>query len=120
MLHIHVRKEVITVDKLKSNGFMHSQLLFGKYKIEEQIGIGGFSRVYRCSHVTMGISVAVKQIEISNRTQSVVQNESEILKILKHPGIPTLYDIQKDEKYYYLIEEFFEATNQISLLQIML
>ena len=88
---------------------MHSQLLFGKYKIEEQIGIGGFSRVYRCSHVTMGISVAVKQIEISNRTQSVVQNESEILKILKHPGIPTLYDIQKDEKYYYLIEEFFEG-----------
>ena len=50
-----------------------------------------------------------QQIEISNRTQSVVQNESEILKILKHPGIPTLYDIQKDEKYYYLIEEFFEG-----------
>ncbi len=88
---------------------MHGQLLFGKYRIEEQIGSGGFSRVYRCIHVTMGISVAVKQMEISNRTQCVIQHESEILKILKHPGIPTLYDIQKDEKYYYLIEEFFEG-----------
>ena len=57
----------------------------------------------------MGISVAVKQMEISNMTQCVIQHESEILKILKHPGIPTLYDIQKDEKYYYLIEEFFEG-----------
>lgn len=109
MLHENVRKEVITVDKLKSNGFMHGQLLFGKYRVEEQIGSGGFSRVYRCSHVTMGISVAVKQMEISNMTQFVIQNESEILKILKHPGIPTLYDIQMDEKYYYLIEEFFEG-----------
>lgn len=88
---------------------MRSQLLFGKYRIEEQIGSGGFSRVYRCRHVTMNIQVAVKQMEISNMTQSVIQNESEILKILKHPGIPTLYDIQKDENYYYLIEEFFEG-----------
>lgn len=109
MLHIRVRKEVITVDKLKNNGFIRNQLLFGKYRIEEQIGKGGFSRVYRCRYVTLGISVAIKQIEISNRTQSVIQNESEILKILKHPGIPTLYDIQKDENYYYLIEEFFEG-----------
>lgn len=108
-MHINVRKEVITVDKLESNGFVHGQLLFGKYRIEEQIGSGSFSRVYRCSHVTMGILVAVKQMEISHMTQSVIQNESEILKILKHPGIPTLYDIQKDEKYYYLIEEFFEG-----------
>lgn len=96
---------------------MRGQLLFGKYRIEEQIGNGGFSRVYRCSYVTMGISVAVKQIEISNRTQSVIQNESEILKILKHPGIPTLYDIQKDEKYYYLIEEFFEGKVLSSYIQ---
>lgn len=117
MLHIHVRKEDITVDKLKSNGFLHDQLLFGKYRVEEQIGSGGFSRVYRCSHVTMGISVAVKQMEISNRTQSVIQNESEILKILKHPGIPTLYDIQKDENYYYLIEEFFEGEVLSSYIQ---
>lgn len=108
-LHAGVRKEVITIDKFRNTGMVRGQLLFGKYRIEEQIGRGGFSRVYRCRHVTLKLLVAVKQIEISNLTQSVIQNESEILKILKHPGIPTLYDIQKDEKYYYLIEEFFEG-----------
>jgi len=108
LLHASVRKEVILIE-LKEIGMTRSQLLFGKYQIEEQIGKGGFSRVYRCRHVTMDLPVAVKQVEISNVTESIIQHESEILKILKHPGIPTLYDIQKDEKYYYLIEEFFDG-----------
>lgn len=114
-----VRKEVIAIDTSKvaigktddseKVGMLCGQLLFEKYQVVEQIGKGGFSRVYLCRHVTLDLLVAVKQIEISKFTYSVIQNESEILKILKHPGIPTLYDIQKDEKYYYIIEEFFEG-----------
>lgn len=109
MIDTDVRKEVIAVEQLKKSSMVAGQLLFGQYRIEELIGKGGFSRVYCCRHVTLNRKVAIKQIEISALTQSVIQNESEILKILKHSGIPTLYDIQKDEKYYYLVEEFFEG-----------
>lgn len=35
--------------------------------------------------------------------------ETQVLKHLKHPCIPLLYDIQKDEDYYYIIEEYVEG-----------
>lgn len=35
--------------------------------------------------------------------------ETQVLKHLKHPCIPLLYDIQKDKDYYYIIEEYVEG-----------
>lgn len=86
------------------------QILFGKYQIEKPIKTGGFGKVYRCYHLSMNRPVAVKQVEKSSVTHSVIRNESKILSVLKYPSIPTLYDIQEDEKYYYLVEEFFEGS----------
>lgn len=36
-------------------------------------------------------------------------NEARILKNLKHPNIPVIYDIEEDHKYSYIIEEFLEG-----------
>ena len=33
-------------------------------------------------------------------------SEAELLKSLKHPGIPIIYDIEEDDDYYYMIEEY--------------
>lgn len=36
-------------------------------------------------------------------------NEANILKILRHPNIPIIYDIEEDENYIYIIEEYIEG-----------
>ena len=35
--------------------------------------------------------------------------EVHILKSLKHPNIPIIYDIEEDEKYSYIIEEYLKG-----------
>lgn len=35
--------------------------------------------------------------------------EADILKNLKHPGIPTIYDVEEDDKSYYIIEEYIQG-----------
>ena len=35
--------------------------------------------------------------------------EADILKNLKHPGIPTIYDVEEDDKLYYIIEEYIQG-----------
>lgn len=36
-------------------------------------------------------------------------NEANILKVLRHPNIPIIYDIEEDENYIYIIEEYIEG-----------
>lgn len=35
--------------------------------------------------------------------------EAELLKHLNHPGIPTIYDIEEDENYVYIVEEYIQG-----------
>lgn len=35
--------------------------------------------------------------------------EASLLKNLNHPGIPIIYDIEEDDTYYYIIEEFIRG-----------
>ena len=41
--------------------------------------------------------------------QESFKNEVTSLRNLKHPNIPIIYDIEEDEDYYYIIEEFIEG-----------
>ena len=35
--------------------------------------------------------------------------EADILKNLKHPGIPTIYDVEEDNESFYIIEEYIQG-----------
>ena len=35
--------------------------------------------------------------------------EADLLKNLKHPGIPTIYDVEEDNENYYIIEEYIQG-----------
>lgn len=36
-------------------------------------------------------------------------SEAQILKSVQHPGIPTIYDFEEDESFYYLVEEYIQG-----------
>lgn len=82
---------------------------FGKYRMIECIGRGGFATVYLAEHLTLKTFRAIKQISKSGIDRSLVLSEAELLKNLKHPGIPIIFDIEEDENNIYVIEEYIEG-----------
>lgn len=84
-------------------------ILFGKYELLSILGKGGTSTVYLARHLTLKSYRAIKCIP---RTEGPVSSqclEAELLKHLSHPGIPTLYDVDQDQDYFYIVEEYIQG-----------
>lgn len=84
-------------------------LLFGKYRILYQLGEGASSQVYLAEHVKLKTYRAVKRISKAHPLQSQFRLEANLLKNLSHPSIPIVYDIEEDESFFYMIEEYVEG-----------
>lgn len=75
---------------------------------------GGSSIVYLAKHINLDILVVIKKVlKTPQHTESIL-NEANILKNLKNPNIPLLYDVQEDGNYHYLIEEYIEGESLAS------
>lgn len=84
-------------------------ILFGKYRILRQLGEGASSQVYLAEHVKLKTYRAVKRISKAHPLQSQFRLEANLLKNLSHSSIPIVYDIEEDEFYFYMIEEYVEG-----------
>ncbi|MCI5873343.1 MAG: protein kinase [Clostridiales bacterium] len=79
------------------------------------LGSGSSSTVYLAEHLKLKIFRAIKRIpkcltEKSSLSQEVdFPQEADLLKNLNHPGIPLIYDIDEDDDYIYMIEEFIQG-----------
>lgn len=66
------------------------------YTIEEQIGAGGFSKVYRATQHSLQRSVAVKVLDTNfedERQQRTFERECRVMgQLSNHPNIVTVYD----------------------------
>lgn len=82
------------------------QILFGKYAVTGLLGAGANGQVYLARHQILEQDRAIKRISKSMPDSSSFRSEAELLKSLKHPGIPIIYDIEEDDEYYYMIEEY--------------
>ena len=47
-----------------------------------------------------------ERLSVSGGQRAVSFRKQRFLKRLRHPGIPIIYDLEIDENYYYLIEEY--------------
>ncbi len=83
--------------------------MFGKYRVISSLGRGSSSQVFIVEHVKLKVHRAVKCIYKSQAAQPQFFLEADILKNLKHPGIPTIYDVEEDDKAYYIIEEYIQG-----------
>lgn len=59
---------------------------------------------------------AVKCVEKSKVPYERQIKEAFFLKSLHHPAIPVLYDMEEDEQYFYLLEEYVEGESIKSML----
>jgi len=81
-----------------------------RYLIEEMLGQGGMSAVYKASDPNLRRVVAVKMIHthLSSNPDFVQRFEEEAAAVaqLRHHGIIQVYDFNQDDEVYYMILEF--------------
>lgn len=88
---------------------MQQEIWFQKYKILGLIGSGGTAKVYLAEHIKLNSYRAIKFISKNHPLYILLRNEAFLLKNLKHPSIPIIYDIEEDEEGSYIIEQYLEG-----------
>ena len=83
--------------------------MFGKYRVLSTLGTGNSSTVYLAEHIRLNVYRAIKCIPKDTSLVSSPSSEATLLKDLNHPGIPIIYDIEEDEHFFYIIEEFIQG-----------
>ncbi|MDK2807438.1 MAG: hypothetical protein PWP24_169 [Clostridiales bacterium] len=83
---------------------------FNKYLVIKKLGEGGSGSVYLVQHVTLSAYRAIKRFPKDQMCSHWLQ-EADILRNLRHPNIPLIYDIEEDDEFVYIIEEYIEGNS---------
>jgi serine/threonine protein kinase len=82
----------------------------GKYEILEEIGRGGFAKVYKARDTDLGRVVALKVLHPHLTTKSEFtqrfRQQARMAARLSHPHIVTIHDIGEEAKRHYLAMTF--------------
>ncbi|MDA3961158.1 MAG: protein kinase [Planctomycetota bacterium] len=84
----------------------------GPYQIEETLGWGGMGIVYRAVHRKTSERVALKLLRFSDPEGVSLrrfQQEAAAIRLLDHPGIVGLHEIDRDGTYDFLVMELVEG-----------
>ena len=82
----------------------------GRYKVQEELGRGGFGRVYRAFDPTVSRPVAIKVLtDVSSDTQTRFRNEAMVAGNLRHKNIVTVYEYGSYEGQPFLAMEYLEG-----------
>ncbi|MDE6929453.1 MAG: serine/threonine protein kinase [Lachnospiraceae bacterium] len=90
-------------------------VLFGKYHLCRIIGKGRTGTVYLARHISLGEYRAIKEVSKTHIDYEQFRREALIMKELRHPAIPIVYDLEETETHCYLIEEFLEGESLTAL-----
>ena len=93
-----------------SKPYWIGQTLSERYKIEEMLGQGGMSAVYKAYDPNLKRVVAVKLVHqhLSDDQEFVKRFEEEASTVasLRHPNIVQVYDFNADQGINYMVMEF--------------
>lgn len=92
---------------------MIGQTLGDRYRIDSEIGHGGFGIVYGCTDLSLKRFVAVKVLSSENADEKELKrfvSEAEHLASLNHPNVVHVYDFNHVGTAPYIVMEFLEGT----------
>lgn len=73
--------------------------------------------VYLVEHIGMSARRIIKKILKKSIHHNSFYSETNILKTIKHPNIPIIYDQYEDEQAFYIVEEYIEALNLLDYIK---
>ncbi len=93
------------------------EMRIGRYRLLEQLGSGGMSKVYRAEDTLIGRMVALKVLVLppvvtdAEREEMVLRFEREARSAgrLSHINVVTLYEVSEADDQYYIAMELFEG-----------
>jgi eukaryotic-like serine/threonine-protein kinase len=100
---------------------MEAGSLSGRYEIEDRLGSGGMSNVYRATDRILERTVAVKILaeHLSDDERFVARFRREALAVAKliHPNIVQVYDTGVDGDQHFIVMEYVEGRSGAQILQ---
>jgi len=86
------------------------------YELAEEIGVGGFSVVYKATSKKTGEAFAIKRIqrglegdEGDGMDIEQLKREIHIMKKLNHPNVLKLFEVFEEEDFFFLVTEYVEG-----------
>lgn len=97
-------------------------LVDGRYKILSEIGHGGMSNVYMAIHEKANKTWAVKEVRKNGvvdfeAVKTGLMVETNLLKKLKHPNLPTIVDVIENEESFLIVMDYIEGKSLSELLK---
>ena len=92
-------------------------VLFNKYRLDYVIGRGRTGTVWLAVHLGLEEYRAIKQIPKSAVDYEAFRREALILESLRHPAVPIIYDLEEDQNFLYLIQEYIKGESLYALVK---
>jgi serine/threonine protein kinase len=93
-----------------------AHLLRQRYRLQSQVGAGGFSAVYKAEDTTTGKIVAIKAISLRGLTSQekieatdAFNREVSHLSILRHRNLPQILDHFTETECWYVVMDFIDG-----------
>ena len=90
----------------------------GKYRIIRELGKGGFGCVYQAEDPTIGMTVAIKVLNVQDDEDMVRRFRAEAMTSakLRHKNVVTVFDFDEANGVQYLVMEYLEGHNLQELI----
>ena len=96
-----------------SNASVTTDRTIGKYEVDEMISQGGWSIVYKGTHKTLNMSVAIKMLKhdmaMDPDFSEKFRYEAKTVASLKHENIVRIYDIEELYRTIFIVMEYLEG-----------
>jgi eukaryotic-like serine/threonine-protein kinase len=93
----------------------YHQLVYGKYKLLDQIGSGEMGRVYLAEHGQLGRRVALKALSRRHTADPTILkaflDDARRVGALDHPNLCHMFDVNQEADRYFLVMEYVEGQN---------
>lgn len=97
---------------------MAKETFLDRYEVLERLGRGGFGQVYKAFDTKMGRVVAIKRIDANPQSAFRALSEARAAAKLDHPNVVTVYELDKENDFYYLTMEFIDGVSLAEVLEI--
>ncbi len=87
------------------------QVISDKYEVVRRIAQTAHSEVYLVRHIQLSVYRIAKVVSKSHRDCERILREADIIKNIKHTGIPLVYDIEEDSDSICIIEEYIAGNS---------
>jgi len=96
-------------------------VLNNRFQIEELVGSGGMSLIYKGNDLLKNRTVAIKMLREQFTSDPMFimrfRREGQAVAGLSHPNIVKIYSVCQDEDVYYLVLELIDGSDLKQILQ---